>query len=228
MAPRGVQLLGARTPATWRCWSATARPEQKQQWLAPLLEGAIRSCFAMTEPTVASSDATNIRAQRSSATATSTSLNGRKWWTSGAGDPRCKIAIFMGKTDPDAPRHTAAVDDPRPDGRAGRARSMRLLPVFGYDDAPHGHAEVVFEDVRVPGGEYAAGRRTRLRDRAGTAGAGTDPPLHAPDRSGRARARGDVPPRRERRRVRPAAGRAAARCEPTSPSRASRSSRRGS
>jgi acyl-CoA dehydrogenase len=123
-------------------------PEQKQRWLVPLLAGEIRSCFAMTEPEVAASDATNIRA-RIERRGDDYVLNGRKWWTSGAGDPRCKLAIFMGKTDAEAPSHQQQsmilVPIPSPGLTIGR-----MLTVFGYDDAPHGHAEVLFEDVRVP------------------------------------------------------------------------------
>jgi acyl-CoA dehydrogenase len=120
----------------------------KQQWLEPLLDGKIRSAFAMTEPGVASSDATNI-ASRIERQGDDYVINGRKWWTSGAGDPRCKIFVFMGKTDPDAPRHSQQSMVLVPAETKG-ITIMRPLSVFGYDDAPHGHMEVDFKDVRVP------------------------------------------------------------------------------
>ena len=122
--------------------------EQKERWLKPLLEGKIRSCFAMTEPGVASSDATNIEASIARR-GDEYVINGHKWWTSGAGDPRCKIAIFMGKSDRAAARHRQQSMILVPMDTPG-VRIKRMLTVFGYDDAPHGHAEVMFENVRVP------------------------------------------------------------------------------
>ena len=123
--------------------------EQKERWLKPLMEGEIRSCFAMTEPAVASSDATNIRAEIRR-DGDHYVINGHKWWTSGAGDPRCEIFIVMGKTDPLSPdkyRQQSMILVPRD---TPGVNIRRMLPVFGYDDAPHGHGEVLFENVQVP------------------------------------------------------------------------------
>ena len=123
-------------------------PEQKKQWLEPLLEGRIRSAFAMTEPGVASSDATNIEASIRRE-GDEYVINGHKWWTSGIGDPHCKLIIFMGKTDPsaDAYRQQSMILIP---SDAPGIKVLRMLDVMGFDDAPHGHGDVLFENVRVP------------------------------------------------------------------------------
>ncbi|MFD0738738.1 acyl-CoA dehydrogenase family protein [Lysobacter koreensis] len=123
-------------------------PEQQTRWLAPLLDGTIRSAFAMTEPEVASSDATNI-AMRFRRDGDDYVLDGRKWWTTGAGDPRCALLIVMGVTDPDAAPHRRQSMLLVPMDAPG-VRVVRPLQVFGYDDAPHGHVELQFEQVRVP------------------------------------------------------------------------------
>jgi acyl-CoA dehydrogenase len=125
-----------------------ATKAQQQRWLVPLLDGKIRSAFAMTEPRVASSDATNIESAIAR-DGDSYVINGRKWWTSGAGDPRCEILIFMGKTNPEAGRHSQQSMILVPMKTPG-VKVLRTLTVFGYDHAPHGHAEVDFENVRVP------------------------------------------------------------------------------
>jgi len=129
---------------------------QRRQWLIPLLDGTIRSAFAMTEPDVASSDATNIQASIVR-DGDEYVINGHKWWTSGIGDPRCRLLIVMGKTDPHHPdrhRQQSMVLVPRD---APGITLLRMLHVFGYDDAPHGHGELVFEDVRVPAANLLLG-----------------------------------------------------------------------
>jgi acyl-CoA dehydrogenase len=130
-------------------------PEHKERWLKPLLNGEIRSCFSMTEPAVASSDATNIE---SSIVRDGDyyAINGRKWWSSGAGDSRCKISIFMGKTDPTAPKHKQQSMILVPMDTPG-IKVERMLTVFGYDHAPHGHAEITFKNVRVPASNILLG-----------------------------------------------------------------------
>jgi acyl-CoA dehydrogenase len=133
-----------------------ASAELQEQWLKPLLNGEVRSCFAMTEPAVASSDATNIE---SSIVRDGDQyvINGRKWWSSGANDPRCKVFIFMGKSDPHNPnRHLQQSMIVVPRDTSG-VTVLRALPVFGYDDAPHGHGEVLFENVRVPASNMLLG-----------------------------------------------------------------------
>jgi acyl-CoA dehydrogenase len=148
--PWSSEVFNCSAPDTgnMEVFARYATPALKERWLKPLLAGEIRSAFAMTEPAVASSDATNIQAdiQRQGDHYV---INGRKWWTSGAGDPRCAVYIFMGKTDAQAPRHSQQSMIVVPANTPG-IRVLRPLTVFGYDDAPHGHMEVDFSNVRVP------------------------------------------------------------------------------
>jgi len=130
-------------------------PEQKERWLKPLLDGTIRSAFAMTEPAVASSDATNMKAT-CELVGDEIVINGQKWWTSGAGDPRCKFLIFMGVTDPTADRHQRHSMVIVPADASG-VKVLRMVPVFGHLDEPHGHGEILFDNVRVPRSHFIAG-----------------------------------------------------------------------
>jgi acyl-CoA dehydrogenase len=129
--------------------------EQKEEWLKPLMNGEIRSAFLMTEPAVASSDATNIQCEIRRE-GEEYVLNGRKWWSSGAGDPRCKIAIVMGKTNPDNPKHQQQSMVLMPLDAPG-VKVLRALTVYGYDDAPHGHMEIVLDNVRIPASNMLLG-----------------------------------------------------------------------
>ncbi len=131
-------------------------PEIRDRWLKPLLRGEVRSAFAMTEPDVASSDATNIATRIENQNDDTYLINGRKWWISGAGDPRCALYITMGKSDPDAPRHSQQSMIVVPADAPG-VKVIRPLTVFGYDDAPHGHCEMTFTDVRVPASNMLLG-----------------------------------------------------------------------
>ena len=153
------------------------------------MNGEIRSAFLMTEPAVASSDATNIECDIAR-DGDDYVINGRKWWSSGAGDPRCKVAILMGKTDQGADKHRQQSMVLMPLDAPG-VTVERALTVYGYDDAPHGHMEIALEGRARAGVQHAARRRARLRDRAGAARAGAHPPLHAHDRRGRGGAEGD-------------------------------------
>ncbi len=156
-SPIGPEVFNCSAPDTgnMEVFERYASPELKKQWLEPLLAGEVRSCFAMTEPAVASSDATNIESGIVR-DGDEYVINGRKWWTSGAGDPRCKVAIFMGKTNPGAAKHKQQSMIVVPMDAPG-LKIVRMLSVFGYDHAPHGHGELLFEDVRVPVGNLLLG-----------------------------------------------------------------------
>ena len=156
-SPLGPEVFNCSAPDTgnMEVFERYASPEIKERWLKPLLAGEIRSIFAMTEPQVASSDATNI-ASGIIRDGDHYVINGRKWWSSGAGDPRCKVAILMGKSDPAAPKHKQQSMIVVPMDTPG-VTIQRMLTVFGYDHAPHGHGEIVFENVRVPAGNLLLG-----------------------------------------------------------------------
>ena len=144
--------------------------EQKRKWLRPLMDGEIRSAFLMTEPAVASSDATNIET-RIERDGDHYVINGRKWWSSGVGDPRCKVAILMGKTDPSAAKHQQQSQILVPLETAG-IKVEKMLPVFGFDDAPHGHAQVLLENVRVPASNILLGEARGFEIAQGRLGPG--------------------------------------------------------
>ena len=160
-----------------------ASKDLKRKYLRPLMDGEIRSAFLMTEPAVASSDATNIETSIRRE-GDEYVINGRKWWSSGMGDPRCKVMIVMGKTDPSAPKHQAQSQVVVPADAKG-VKVEKMLPVFGFDDAPHGHAQVLLENVRVPASNILLGEGRGFEIAQGPSRSGPHPSLHAHHRQGR-------------------------------------------
>ena len=202
--PLGSESLNCSAPDTgnMEVIERVGTPEQKEQWLEPLLRGEIRSCFGMTEPGVASSDAKNVRSQ-AVLDGDEYVINGEKYYISGAGDPRCKIMILMCQTSPDGPPHRRQSQILVPMDTPG-LEILGPMHVFGQDDAPHGHMHIRLTDVRVPGEQHAVGRGRGLRDLAAPPRPGSYPPLHARHRCRREGARPHVPPGHDPRGVRQA------------------------
>ena len=217
LASESVQLLRARH-RQYGGARALRPPEQKARWLPDLLEGRARSAYLMTEPGVASSDATNI-AMDARLEGDEWVLNGEKWWSSGAGDPRCSLYITMALTDPEAAphaRHSMLLVPGREQGRRGAEGADGL---WRRRRAARPHAHPLHRRARAQGRDDPR-PRARLRDRAGAARPRAHPPLHARDRPGRAGARGDVPARQRPHRLRPEARRGSAPIPTSSPKRA--------